>query len=332
MHGEPPLIEWAWTMVDFIHRAPEVPHFKDGYLTWNSWMPATTYFDRLPGVYNIETTPGTSTTFHWRLLSYNVGSFKDKARVPYLRQQLDHYGVLLSGLQETRKNYGEIFDSTHFRFIATAEKGVGGCELWVSTTLPYHTQDNQELYFERRQFQTVHTDPQLLVVDCDLPIWKLTFAVAHAPHRGKGNSHVSDWWTYLEKFSHTIALDVIASFSLTPTPSRQRTNRMLVKTQILSQIFAEKLSMPASGRRTFSCLLHTLTCIPDYMILGRPTMDMDKRGLTYCSTLDLVQPRGPKSSQHTYRFGSCRTGAQCCTGFAHRTDYSDIDQKENTQV
>ena len=173
--------------------------FKDGFLAWNSWTPADTYFDWLPSVHNIETIPNTSTTFHWKMLSYNVGSLKDKARVPYLRQQLDHYGIILSGLQETRTNYDETFDSTHLRFIATADKGVGGCELWVSTTIPFHSQDQQDYYFERKQFQSVHTDPQILVVNCDLPTWKLTFAVAHAPHSGKGNRHVSDWWISLAR-------------------------------------------------------------------------------------------------------------------------------------
>lgn len=39
MHGEPPLIEWAWVMTDFDHRHGDVPDFYQQHIHWRHWTP-----------------------------------------------------------------------------------------------------------------------------------------------------------------------------------------------------------------------------------------------------------------------------------------------------
>ena len=47
---------------------------------------------------------------------------------------------------------------------AASDKGVGGCELWVSRQHPYLTQNGKPVYFQRSQFQVILADPQILLV------------------------------------------------------------------------------------------------------------------------------------------------------------------------
>ena len=111
MHGEPPLIEWAWTMVDTTNRSDDLPHFQDGHLQWTPWTPATSAVDWLPRVHTTEVNDSTVLAFDWKFASYNVGSIKEPARVAYLRQQLQHCGYHITGLQESRCSYSEVIDT-----------------------------------------------------------------------------------------------------------------------------------------------------------------------------------------------------------------------------
>ena len=206
MHGTPPLIEWAWTMVDPLHRAGQVPTFTREALHWEHWQPPSEHLDWLPSIPQRTDTPQQTTHLQFTMASYNVGSLKEPAKAAYLRQQMQFYNIAVASLQETRASFDDVPDSNYYRFIAKSDKGIGGCELWVSATIPYTQKDEEGLCFRRQQFQVIHAEPQLLIIACDLHEQKLLFVVGHAPHQGHGMEQVSTWWTslthYLERHSN----------------------------------------------------------------------------------------------------------------------------------
>ena len=194
MHGDPPLIEWAWAMVDPMHRLEAVPYYKDGFLQWTNWKPAEKYFDWLPRITEPAFSTEATHSFNWKFIGYNVGSIKETARVPFLRQQLRFFNIHVAGLQETRSSYSEVVDTSHLRFISPASQGIGGCELWIATDIPVFYHDDELVYFSRKQFQVVFTDPQILIVNATIHNRAFTLVVAHAPHSGKGQVEVETWW------------------------------------------------------------------------------------------------------------------------------------------
>ena len=206
MHGEPPLIEWAWAMIDPTHRGDEVPNFYQEQLHWTHWKPPQNDLDWLPNMPTIpdKTTP--TLDFSLNLATYNVSTLKEPAAAAFLRSQLQYFHLHVVGLQETRTHENDIPDSDFYRFIAVSDHGVGGCELWVNRQLHYGQEGDHKQFFERKDFQVVHATAQVLIVNADMTNIPITFCVAHAPHYGGQAQRADTWWkelhVLLDKFAH----------------------------------------------------------------------------------------------------------------------------------
>ena len=199
MHGNPPLIEWSWTMVDNLHRDGQVPRYEHGHYRWTMWKPPDPDLQWLPSIPLPKQCSDVALQLHLTFVTYNVGSLKEAAKSAYLRQQMQFFNIAIAGLQETRVSYDDVPDSNYMRFIAKSDQGVGGCELWVATGIPYNGSDQKIRFFQRKMFQVILASSQLLLVACDLEDQKLLFAVGHAPHQGRGKDVVRDWWSHLSK-------------------------------------------------------------------------------------------------------------------------------------
>ena len=204
MHGEPPLIEWAWAMVDTDHRDGSVPRFHDQQFTWTHWQKASNDEPWLPQAEQPQTSPD-ETKLHMKIATYNVATLKQTSAAAILRAQLHEKQIQVAGLQETRATYDDIPDSDFIRFISKADKGVGGCEIWFSKQHPYATKDNAPLHFRREQFQVTCSDPQFLILNAEIENLPLTFAVAHAPNQGHGGNKIQQWWKRFKKELQNIA-------------------------------------------------------------------------------------------------------------------------------
>ena len=199
MHGEPPLIEWAWAMIDPIHRGDAVPDFYQDQLHWTHWKPPQSDLEWLPNNPTPPLQTPSSLEFSLNLATYNVSTLKEPSAAAFLRSQLQYFQMHIVGLQETRAGENDIPDSDFYRFIAVSDHGVGGCELWVNRRLHYGREGEHRQFFERKDFQVVHATAQLLIVNADLTNIPITFCVGHAPHVGGQAQKADSWWKELHE-------------------------------------------------------------------------------------------------------------------------------------
>ena len=197
MHGEPPLIEWAWTMSDFDHRFGMVPTFYQQHLHWRHWTPPSTSLQWLPQVPQHHMQEKAS-ELHLKFATYNVSSIKETAAATFLRSQLQYYNIHVAGLQETRAKYDDVPDSDFYRFISIADKGQGGCELWVNRTLPLACYKGDPCYAKREHFQVLCAKPHMMIVTANIAHVAFTYCVAHAPHSGASSQQRDNWWKELQ--------------------------------------------------------------------------------------------------------------------------------------
>ena len=211
-HGTNPAICWAWTQIDAEARQGQVMACQEGWLQWQqvdepdialgwtTWRQQTT---------------DTLQTYELALsvTTYNVGTLKDNSRAAFLREQAEWMGLNVLGLQETRNAYDNPGDSNFIRIVAKAENGIGGCELWLSRTIPFARQQDQPLYFRRDNIHVVVAKSQILLVQYVIKGLAITFLVGHAPHSGHRDDDIQRWWkgvskdiTKYAKSSHLIVM------------------------------------------------------------------------------------------------------------------------------
>ena len=183
MHGEPPLIEWAWAYIE-----TEKFHFS----------PTSTYAGRTGSLLNHNDNGYRTSTPRTRR------SRPLQSTCIYLRGQLHQHGVHLAGLQETRTSMDNIPDSDYYRFVAIADHGVGGCELYgPHATYPICANRTGTCILTKRTLPGHH---------CGTPNsdrggrhgdLQLLLCVAHAPNSGHGKTAIiATWWGRL----HTITI------------------------------------------------------------------------------------------------------------------------------
>eukprot|EP00435_Cladocopium_sp_Y103_P076230 s119_g83.t1 len=201
--GTMPAILYAWMQVDADARHGEVPQFSSGRLSWTTPLPTPAPFTwlHLP-----EVVEGVASTCQLvlHLASYNVCTLREINKVLYLKQQAEYAQVHLLGLQETRTPHSSVFESGYVLIIAPADAGVGGCELWLSSTLPYASRGEERFFFRREHCTVLHVECQLLFVRVEAPFLNLLVVVGHAPHRHCDASVIDFWWQQV--FQHILDL------------------------------------------------------------------------------------------------------------------------------
>ena len=113
-----------------------------------------------------------------------MSSLKGKGKVAFLREQMESRNILLAGLQETRTTDSSSYDSNYIRLIGPADKGHGGVELWIATSIPYAWSGQQGLYLTRQCVQVLIAEAEILLAEVILGATSVLCCVGHAPHKG----------------------------------------------------------------------------------------------------------------------------------------------------
>ena len=157
-----------------------------------------------------STQPASLTTVDCVLATHNVLTLNDfskngkrippqpSARLLHLEAQWKQQRCALVGLQETR-SYKEQCVTTKegFVFITAANKGVGGCGLFVNAKQAYGQTLDGPLFFSRKHFTIVASEAEYLIVRVRATGLHVLVVVAHAPSLDKGESVRCTFWDLL---------------------------------------------------------------------------------------------------------------------------------------
>lgn len=193
-HGHPPMILQASFVMDFAVRPQSLPSFDGSNVTFTPGERSDQPPDWLPQL-PTPNAESASPAANLILSSYNVHTLRRKGGVAFLREQLTQKRVFLAGLQETRTPDSSTFDSSFLRFCAPAEKGQGGTELWLSTTIPFAFEGKTPRYAQRHCVQVLHAEAELLLTEIDLGQRPFLCLIGHAPHKGYPADEIRQWWS-----------------------------------------------------------------------------------------------------------------------------------------
>eukprot|EP00438_Fugacium_kawagutii_P035546 Skav214502 [mRNA] locus=scaffold1011:346373:351469:+ [translate_table: standard] len=121
-------------------------------------------------------------------------------KLAYLTSQFDDQQLLLVGVQEARTPRGFFKSGDYLRLCSGAQQGTLGTELWISTKLPYGSRDGHPYRLRKEHFALVFAEPRRLLCRLEAPGLQLWIFVGHAPHTGKTQEEIAEWW------DHTSAL------------------------------------------------------------------------------------------------------------------------------
>ena len=157
-----------------------------------------------------STQPVTLTTVDCVLATHNVLTLNDfskngkrippqpSARLLHLEAQWKQQRCALVGLQETRSYKEQCVNTKEgFVFITAANKGVGGCGLFVNTKQAYGQTLDGPLFFSRKHFTIVASEAGYLIVRVRATGLHVLVVVAHAPSLDKGESVRCTFWDLL---------------------------------------------------------------------------------------------------------------------------------------
>ena len=192
MQGDPPRITRAFMLLDDSLRN-DVPKLHGPILHYGppelptsgtKWLEGTRYLDL-------------SEATRIKVVSYNANTLRHPGAVAMLREQCAAQKVNIIGIQETRTQEACTYDTNYIRYVGVAQKGHGGVELWVSTSIPTTKTEAGTDHFQRSDATVIHAEPELLIVALHLGGVPLLCIVGHAPHRGHSQEHIERWWNHL---------------------------------------------------------------------------------------------------------------------------------------
>ena len=123
------------------------------------------------------------------------------ARATLLADQLYKHGVNVAFLQETRAETGTTRAGRYLRFIAGANRGQHGTEIWFADgqpilqgTAPAQGKDT----FVTPALVVVHQDPRRLLIRFSGKSISVLFVSLHGPHRATERAAIEHWWQQTE--------------------------------------------------------------------------------------------------------------------------------------
>ena len=207
-HSDPTLT-WAWWIAKALLQDTTLPPLVNGHHAWTLQDPrhGGTKIQQIE-----QTTPFSphETTFDLKCATFNVLSLNAYEQnnatgdnvvagsAALLRQQFQHGGYHLVGLQETRASSQTLLRAADFlRFVSgdTSGSGHGGCELWISRTLPWARQQEGDVFIKDKDVAVVVATPRLLGLVVRVGATRLVIYVCHAPHEGASHEQKESWWS-----------------------------------------------------------------------------------------------------------------------------------------
>ena len=208
---DPDAVQWLWAVRDPA-LAGFAPH-GDG-ATWLVPAPrtacATTAENFLQGRRAApplrQSDASSAATLSLGLATHNVLTLNDYSKrgtstPPQPSARLSHLEVQwakechLVGLQETR-TYKEtcVGVKSGFVILSSADKGKGGCGLYVNTRDAYGGDLNGPFHFSRKHFTIVESQPEILIIRARAPHFAMVIVIAHAPSLDKGEEARALYW------------------------------------------------------------------------------------------------------------------------------------------
>ncbi|CAE7348568.1 unnamed protein product [Symbiodinium sp. CCMP2592] len=128
----------------------------------------------------------TDATLTLSLCTFNVQSLAKKKDLCRVQFQQERIHVIF--MQETRhRSGGTCAADDYIEFRSPAERGNGGCAIWLSKRLP-HGQ------LQAKQVKILHQDPRRLLLRLKAARLDCFLFSGHAPHSGATESVADGWW------------------------------------------------------------------------------------------------------------------------------------------
>ena len=203
------LIQWVW----FLLRGDTLPFFEGHH--WN--LPKTQAELNEEVLASIEPTfeidnSGQTLPWNMHLMSHNVmaigAGLKDKWRkgpglLEVFCHQMADEAVHAFSTQEARLRTAPSKCNKLFHFFHTEpnKEGNGGLLVGFSRLLPLgRNRDDTNVLLREQDIRLIHGDPFLLILHVKNEMLELIFITGQAPHSGRPESEIQQWWKNVSQF------------------------------------------------------------------------------------------------------------------------------------
>ena len=192
------VFEWLW--MAFCPKAASLP-FLTPQGTWIS--PACSVRPSTEAVCSGISRPAVVPTdihhLDFKVLQYNCLSMKGDAAQEMLARGLTHNGVALAGFQESRRKDSGIAQHQSYWIVSAPcnAAGQGGCQLWLSASLPLASSGPYACKWDRKSFMIVCAEPQLLAIMASAGPFRFAVLSAHAPTAKATEAVIQAFWERL---------------------------------------------------------------------------------------------------------------------------------------
>ena len=194
-----------WLYIHFLPSAQRLayPVDADGWVTWqrlsSDLSAATPAADIASGIDQYvqpgDAAPGRQVNPRCiTVASYNALTVKTKRQKDNIARQLAGRRIHVCGIQESRDKTDSSAMVGDYIVVGSASNGRYGCQVWVSTALPFATDGERKLKVKEVDLAVLHADPRLIVVRSLAPALRCLLVSMHAPHHGHPAEEVTEWW------------------------------------------------------------------------------------------------------------------------------------------
>ena len=122
-----------------------------------------------------------------------------------IMEQCHEHGLNIVGLQEARTSGPSSSSTSHYHVVRSGAnpRGQYGCELWISTDLPFTNGTCRQSFFKPADLTIVSTSPRHILAAVRMKHFSMDVVVAHAPHSGSPEGVLMAWWQELQKIVST---------------------------------------------------------------------------------------------------------------------------------
>ena len=139
------------------------------------------------------------------LFHFNLQTLAKQSKRECYQRQLARDRVFATTFAETRSKITEVrMCGPYIVASSAADNGKGGCEVWISSSIPLGTRQGAKLRVQNQDVTILLAQPRRLIVYVQTAASSFYVIVLHAFDVGKGLDEVAVWWT--------ATFDVIARF------------------------------------------------------------------------------------------------------------------------
>ena len=127
--------------------------------------------------------------------TYNALTLRTKRQRDNLSRQLTERRAHICGVQESRGKHDCTTNVGDYIVFGSASLGKYGCQVWISTTLPFATLRGKAVRLTESDLAVVYSTPRAIMVRSSSPGLQALIVSAHAPHHGHTTAELKQWWS-----------------------------------------------------------------------------------------------------------------------------------------